>query len=384
MGRSKTVLIAMDSLTCGGGEKSLTSMLPFLISAGCDVTLALEARGGVFEKLVPPEVKITSVRHKKSNSISDYIRRILYRIRIRLPWNRHLHRAEFFWQAYGSNYIGPDDVFDVAIGYQQGFSTYFIADHVKARKKICWINADIEASRHLVEYCRRYYALFDNIVTPSAILKEKLATTRFIKYPDRLVCINDIVNESVIRNLANKYTPFNNDGRFHITSVGRLVKEKGYHLAIAAARMLADAGIDFCWHIVGDGSLRNQLSELISSLGLMDHIILEGQKENPYPYIKHSDIFVQTSVHEGFGITIAEAKVLDKPIVCTDFPVVFDQLQNRVNGIIVGMEPRLIADAIIELYKNDDLRRSLECQLKSEVNSSTVNEATKLVNLVCS
>ncbi|MDE6098490.1 MAG: glycosyltransferase [Muribaculaceae bacterium] len=294
-----------------------------------------------------------------------------------------MHRAEFFWQSFAGSYQKLHDYYDVAIGYQQGLSTYFVADKVSASRKICWINGDIEASRHLKGYCRKYYAEFDNVVTPSEILLGKMAKSEFIKYPERLVCINDIINPEVIGSLSHEFTPFEKSAScVHLTTVGRLVKEKGYNLLMDAAEILRNSGVEFQWHIIGTGPLKEELGKSIADKSLNGFVILEGLQTNPYPYIANCDIYVQTSIHEGFGITVGEAKVLHKPIVCTNFPVVYDQLEDHVNGVIVGMNGVSIADGIKELLSDNSLRERLILNLRQDNNASTTTESLKLQNLI--
>ena len=71
---------------------------------------------------------------------------------------------------------------------------------------------------------------------------------------------------------------------------------------------------------------------MIEENQLQDHFILLGMKENPYPYIKEADIYVQPSRFEGKSIAIDEAKILQKPIVVTNFSTAKDQIKNQENG----------------------------------------------------
>ena len=81
-------------------------------------------------------------------------------------------------------------------------------------------------------------------------------------------------------------------------------------------------------------------------LGLADKVVFLGAKTNPYAYMRDCDIYVQPSRHEGFCITLAEALCFGNPIVATDFTGAQEQLGERENGFVVGMDAEAIASGI--------------------------------------
>ena len=90
-------------------------------------------------------------------------------------------------------------------------------------------------------------------------------------------------------------------------------------MAVEAACFLKKKGLAFKWYFIGEGSERKNIEKMISSYRLQNDVILLGLQTNPYPYMAQADVYVQTSRHEGFGMTIAEAKILGLPIVSTNF-----------------------------------------------------------------
>ena len=91
-----------------------------------------------------------------------------------------------------------------------------------------------------------------------------------------------------------------------------------------------------------------------------------------------ADVYVQTSSHEGFCLTIAEAKTLYRPVVSTDFDVVFDQITDRHNGLIAKMTPESLADSIMEISRDRILRKSIVQHLEREVYNTSMTEIEKL------
>ena len=91
----------------------------------------------------------------------------------------------------------------------------------------------------------------------------------------------------------------------------------------------------------------------------MDNVIILGKKENPYPYIKACDIYIQPSRYEGKAVTVREAQMLNKPVIITNFLTAKSQLEDGFDGIIVPMDNEKCAEGIISLIKNERLRDEL-------------------------
>ena len=83
--------------------------------------------------------------------------------------------------------------------------------------------------------------------------------------------------------------------------------------------------------------------------------MLLGTRANPYPYIKCSDIYVQTSKLEGYGLDMAEARMLNTTVVTTLFDAVYAQMGEGENGLVVDMTSEAVADGIERLIKDKEL-----------------------------
>ena len=105
-------------------------------------------------------------------------------------------------------------------------------------------------------------------------------------------------------------------------------------------------------------------------------------RPNPYPFMARCDVYVHTSSFEGFGLTIAEAKILGKPVVSTNFDVVHDQLKHGENGLIAEMTPESVAENIIHLLEDDNLRNQIVANVKREKNTTYISEVEKVEKLL--
>ena len=375
----KKLLFVIDTLGCGGAEKSLISLLPLIDYNKYDVDLLMFRRGGLFEKYIPDQVNV--IRHdffgtKLIDRLNSFMHQIIFSVQLRLHHERH--GAETQWRSMHRVVKTMKQQYDIAIAYQQGFPTFFVATKVRAKNKITWINADVLAAGYDMDYCKQFYDKVNHIVLVSKKLLD-LLTNKCPWSKSKVSCVYDIVNPELIYKLSSDSIPEARmfDESVSLVTVGRLSMPKNYLLAVESARVLKDRGLDFKWFFVGEGSMRALIETKIKELGLEQNISLLGLKENPYPYMSRADVYVQTSSFEGFGLTIAEAKILHKPVVSTNFDVVYDQIVDGKNGLIVEMNPACVADGVMRLLENDDLRNNIIDSLKEEQNVTLRSEIKK-------
>lgn len=384
----KQVLFMIDSLTCGGAERSLVSLLPCLDFDKIDVDLLLVGRGGIFEKYVPGEVNIVSFNPgcvTLSQKLRLRLGRFLFSISLRINrFRKHpMNSPHIEWLTCGSAYQPLEKEYDVAVAYQQGFPCYYIMEKVKARHKLSWINVDIYNTRHRPSFIKPFYDRYDKVITVSDAMYKKFINNGLIS-KNKLNCVYDIVNVDLIRKQSLEALSFPiTPSTTTIVTVGRLIqKNKGQDMAIRAARILKERGYSFKWIFVGDGPDRDSLSRQIKDYGVSENVVIAGQQPNPYPFIKAADVYVQTSRYEGFGLTITEAKLLAKPVVTTNFPSAYDQITHEENGLIVEMDPEAIAEGIIRIIEDRELAEAMSCNNASYVNATAKTESEKVMNLI--
>ena len=125
-------------------------------------------------------------------------------------------------------------------------------------------------------------------------------------------------------------------------------------------KLLKEKKLKFKWLVIGDGSLRNKIEQKIEANQLEKEILLLGLRDNPYPYIKKADVFLHLSKFEGYGIAIAEARILKKCIVLNNFTTASSHIKNGFDGVIAPLNPLKIAEEIEKLILDENLRKKYE------------------------
>lgn len=390
----KKLLFVIDSLTIGGAEKSLVSLLSMMDYSKYEVDLLLFKKGGDFEKYVPDYVNILQLPqyfaflNGEKSSLFKTVTYLNYRLKtsLNLRLNNYkqnsLQGEQVVFQSIKRILDPLKKEYDVAIAYSQGLPTYFVANKVKASKKLAWINTDYVNAPYNKEIDYESYKKIDKIIAVSQYIKESVSRMRK-EYNNKVDVILDIVNPNMIYEMAAEH---NVDefakSEVNILTVGRLVNVKAYDIAIEVARLLKASGYKFKWFGIGEGPERNKLQALIDEYGLNNHFVLLGKKFNPYPYMQRCNVYVQTSKKEGFGLTVSEAKILKRPIVCTNFPTAKEIINNNVDGLIVEHDVHSIYNGIKQYLDDRSFREKIVKELVSTEPYNSLDQLERFYQLV--
>lgn len=155
--------------------------------------------------------------------------------------------------------------------------------------------------------------------------------------------------------------------KFTICAVGRVIPEKGFLRLTSICEHMVEDGRDFTLNIVGDGKEYDRLKEMVEShhLEKWEHLI--GFQENPYPYIKNADLFVCSSLNEGYNLAISEAVILGVPVISTDCSGIKENLGNGKWGYIVENRKEILYHAISRCFDEPGFLEELK--KKSEAGS---------------
>lgn len=392
MGAKKRLLFVIDSLNIGGAEKSLVTLLNLLDYSRYEVDLQLFGYGGRLERFLPSEVNVLpplDITGYLSKPLwrqlccpAKFLARIGYSLKIRNSRLLHPDKACIYWKTIGRHIDESAGTYDTAIAYAQGIPTFYVIDKIRAAKKLAWVNAEYRLTGTTLDFQRRFYNACDAIVPVSELAKSVFAEV-YPEFESKMQVVRDIIDPRIIESMSRLDSDKKIDRSSPvIMTVGRLNKaSKGSDLALAAAKILNERGAEFRWYAVGNGPYRNEMEQYIADNGLQERFILLGATSNPYSYMRQCDIYVQTSRHEGFGLTIAEARILNRPVVCTNFDGCTMQIIDGRNGLITSFEPADIADAVERLLTDKALRDSIEEYLKGEKKGNT-EELGKFYKLV--
>lgn len=392
----KKILFVIPSLNLGGAEKSIINLLNALDHRKYDAEIFVMTKVGPLLQQIPDHVKILEASPNYSRfsqsvfkSFFEFLMLGEFRLAIKRGlfafWNRYYKNVAVSEQQtwkYVQDFFARIEVnYDVAIGYLEKSTIYFIADKVTAEKKIGWIHTDLEAIKLDFGFEKKYLRQLDYIITVSEGLSSRLRKV-LPELSGKIKTVENINSAKFIRKQAEAETSvvFDNQ-KINLIYVGRLVKEKGLYNALNALKILVKINKNIIFHIAGDGELKDDLQHFVNDNNLSSNVVFLGMQSNPYPLIKKADIFLLTSFYEGKSISLEEAKILKKPIVVTSFTSAKDQIKDFETGLIADMNPQSIADKIELLIQDSSLRNKIIDNLENE-DFDTEKEIEKLYKLI--
>ncbi|MDN3695230.1 glycosyltransferase [Chryseobacterium tructae] len=356
----KKILIRIGSLRHGGAEKVLVNFLKNLPEDKYEVDLLINLYTGMYIKEVPSWVNLhyllkgEMITTNKPHEIPVKAFRVLY-------------QKMFLWFPFLLyTFVLKNKKYDVEIAAIHGMYKELLSSPQKDSKKIIWIQNDIFNLKEYTPDVIRQLFKFDRILVISNKLKEEMQK---LAHDDRekqavVKIFNPIDSQDTLQKAEieiNDY-PFSKDLPTFVT-IGTVYPQKGYDRLLDVHKKLMDEGLNHQIIIIGDGFDFENIQTKLHQLGLQETVKMLGFRSNPYPYLKKSDFYVMSSRHEGFPTIIAEALILNKPVVSTDVSGIKDLLQDGKLGIITPNSEDGIYEGMKKFLTNRDLAGQYEKEI---------------------
>lgn len=204
------------------------------------------------------------------------------------------------------------------------------------------------------------YKFAKKVIALSAGVKENLVERYHVKRDNIEVIYNPVdlefIDQAKREPLAKEYEALFSTDRKVIVTAGRLVKEKDQATLLKAFQQVITE-VDCDLVILGEGELESSLKTLASELNISDRVHFIGFQKNPYVFFYHADVFVLTSLTEGFGHVLVEAMATKTPVVSTRCaPGGEEVLANGKYGKLCEVgDVTEIAEALLAVLQMDDV-----------------------------
>jgi len=369
MERRRKVVFYNGSLRMGGIERVLIEVLKHIDRDKYEISLVIEdglLSENVFEKEVPSEIPITYLKPEEiirktmalKNGRKNIFNKILYNVA--MANERKLKERKIL------EYLEENQP-DILIDFDMGLSK--VADKIKGTPKITWIHSSIKnwyrkpgKIRRLGERLKSY----DRVVTICDDMNSETAGL----YPDlktKLHRIYNPMNLKRVKEMAGRegdLTPHEKElmASPYLLSVMRLTTyQKDFKTLVEAFKLVKEEGYPGKLYLLGGGPDRDEIEKMIEASGMEKEIILLGQKENPYLWMKNSELLVHSSKFEGFGMVLIEAMALGRAVISTDCPVgPKEVLEGGKAGLLSKLEDAEdLSRKIISLLEDEEIRENI-------------------------
>ena len=311
-----------------------------------DVELLLIFNVGEYIKELPSEVKL-SVVYPKNNSF-----------RQKLDFGLYYKLNAGAFEKISVRRALKQKHYDTIVSFLEGRAvkahSYIVT---LGDRNISWVHTDMVNNHYTNNISmtssmeKEAYEMMDEVVFVS-----NQAMSQFSKLgiQPRSQCV---IHNPIDKHLIQRYMNSGKNKRFTIVLCGRLTAVKAYDRMVRVAAKLQEDGFDFEVHFIGDGEERESLEQLACQLHIVDRIKFLGFQNPPYPEMAKADLFVSTSLTEGYPVNICEALCLGLPIVATRCTGTVEILgEKNEYGLITDQTEESIYVKIREMLTDETLR----------------------------
>ncbi len=386
----KNILFILTSFRHGGTNKSLENLLSLMDTEQYQVDVFAMEHFGPYKDMLPnctilPEDKWLSALIANFSDTKGIFRMRSSIIKLLRDIGAKLN-LNFTNKLYNktANKLLKTKNYDAVIAYSEGVPTSFVSN-LSHSNKIAWIHCDYSSYMTLNNHPdeREIYASYKSIVCVSEYTKKEFVRI-MPTIKEKVYAIHNLVNATEIKKLAKLPvldTKFH-EKNFTILSVGRIDVVKRFDKIPEIASILKERGVDFIWYLIGPAGFGNtqiEFEQNIKKNKVENSFIWLGAKDNPYSYMANSDLLVMTSLSEACPYVLNEAKILELPVISTNYGSAAEFINNGVNGIITPIEQ--IANEIERVISDKELYCGIKEYLQTNEyeNDTILNQIYSLI-----
>ena len=337
----KKILFFIPNLSVGGAEKVLVNLVNNMDRTKFDISVLSLFGRGVNEQFLKKDItyKYCFKKSFKGNS-----------------WILKLFRPKSLYKHFIKKH------YDIVISYLEGPTSRIVAGCPdNDTKKICWIHCRFDSKKTAQVGFRNFYEAkalfnrFDYIACVSELVKNYFCQT--MDYNGRIKVLYNTNETKQIYNNSLESVPdaFFDDSCFNLCSVGKIEPVKGFDRLARIHKRLLDDGIRHKFYILGDGSQKKEIVAYLKKNQLEESFILMGYHTNPYKYMSKCDLFVCSSLSEGFSTAATEALIVGTPVCTVEVSGMKEMLgNNNEYGVVTENSEEALYKGIKYLLENPE------------------------------
>lgn len=369
----KRVLFFIPNLSVGGAEKVLVNLVNNIDNTQFDVTVQVLFPGGVNERFLKKDIKYRSCFKKtfKGNS------RLL---KVFKPETLYKHFVK--------------EKYDIVVSYLEGPTSRIIAGcHENHTKTVCWIHCRFDTQQTAAvgfrdfKEAKELFSRYDNIVCVSEWVKNNFCHIFDYKGSIEVLYNTNETKEIYKKSLMPVDDLFLDKDCFNICSVGKIAPVKGFDRLARIHKRLLDDGIRNKVYILGEGSQKNEIVAYLKANNLEETFIFLGYQTNPYRYVSKCDLFVCSSISEGFSTAATEALIVGTPVCTVEVSGMREMLgEYNEYGVITENSEDALYEGVKELLENPEklayYKQRAKMRGKKFSTENTVRAVEKMLNRI--
>ena len=342
----KKILFFIPNLMHGGAEKVLVNLVNNLDRDKYNITLQTIFDVGVNKQYLKEDINYKYVFKKLFRGSTTIFK---------------LFSPEFLYR-----YLIKDE-YDIVISYLEGPTARIISGCPYVSKKISWIHIEMNDEGKFAvgfrnsEEAKKCYGKFDEIICVSNTVKQIFLEASGLKEYNVEVLYNTNETEKIVEKSKEEVDNVVFDENIvNICSVGKITRTKGYDRLARVHKKLMEEGLNHHIYILGIGEEKDKINKYLEENNLQDTYTFLGFRDNPYKYMAKCDLFVCSSLREGFSTAVTESLLVGTPVISTlcsgaqellgynnEYGLV---VENSEEGIYKGLKELLIDNNQLTYY----------------------------------
>ena len=363
----KKILFVNDEMHMGGVARVLITLMKALIKENYEVDLLVLHKDGMLLKEIPDEVTViegssffntvdlsldTLLKEKNLERITSKLRLLLYmktgfiKKKIKEERSRILHKQ-----------------YDVEVAAKEGFCTIFTA-YGDSKRKINWVLTDYSVKNYSSNHMKLVKQALSKIDLNIADSEQALIAYETVFKVQNGVVIHNLMDLETIEKGMQEESEIKDSNLMNLISVARFHPQKSIQRLLNASLYATKKELYHNLYLIGGGEEEKELKEFVKE-NQMDYVHFLGYKQNPYADMKKSDLFVLSSLYEGFATVINESLITGTPVLTTKVSGANEQITNETCGWIVDNTQEGLNNGLVYALENPELLQKMKKELQS-------------------
>ena len=363
----KKILFVNDEMHMGGVARVLITLMKALIKENYEVDLLVLHKDGMLLKEIPDEVTViegssffntvdlsldTLLKEKNLERITSKLRLLLYMKTGLIKKKIKEERSRILYKQY-----------DVEVAAKEGFCTIFTA-YGNSKRKINWVLTDYSVKNYSSNHMKLVKQALSKIDLNIADSEQALIAYETVFKVQNGVVIHNLMDLETIEKGMQEESEIKDSNLMNLISVARFHPQKSIQRLLNASLYATKKELYHNLYLIGGGEEEKELKEFVKE-NQMDYVHFLGYKQNPYADMKKSDLFVLSSLYEGFATVINESLITGTPVLTTKVSGANEQITNETCGWIVDNTQEGLNNGLVYALENPELIQKMKKELQS-------------------
>lgn len=364
----RKLLFVNDEMEMGGVARVLNTLMANLDTSKYDIYLLVLHKRGLLLSEIPSHVKVlygTPFFRTVDESLSALIKdkkvgATLSKLRLLFYMKSGLIKKKIIAER---KKILPMQ-FDVEVAAKEGFCTVFTA-YGDSKRKVNWVLTDYSVCNYSANHMGLMKNALEFIDLNIADSGQAMRAYEKVFGVTKSLALHNLMDVDKVLNSLDGECHLREDDDLKIIDVARFHPQKSIERLIRAHKYVLDKGINHTLYLVGGGEEEQMLRSLVSELGVEKSVVFLGFQKNPYRDIKECDLFVLSSLYEGFATIINEALIAGTPVLTTNVSGTDEQITEPDYGWIVDNNQQALNEGLYKALSNPERLKEMKEALKS-------------------